>query len=407
MDLKDIRETALKTLAALGRLPAAPYYEHRGAGYVRAFCEDAGLEVHADRWGNVLASRPGSSPDAPGLAFVAHLDHPGFEAVEERDGDLVCDALGGIPPGALERGVKVLVLSPKEPPGDSIDPASLHNRTTAPDYERIPGEIVRAVPVSEDAHDTPPRDRSVIVRPVRPVAHLPCSVVFDLPDFDLDADTIRMRALDDLAGCAASLAALKAVAAGPTPGAVYGLFTRAEETGLIGARLAAADGLLPRNTVVVSVESSRAIPGAQIGRGPVIRTGDVRTTFDSRAEAYLTVARERLSARVGTFPWQRQLMSGGTCEASAFSAFGYSVTGLAFPLGNYHNAGPDNSVAAEYISLADFAGGAALLAEAASLAGTSPVSASGERMRSRPEEEARRLSAGQAAPGGKTAGFSP
>jgi endoglucanase len=393
MDPRDIRETALKALAALGRLPSAPYYEQRGAGYVRTFCEDAGLEVHADPWGNVLASRPGSSPDAPGLAFVAHLDHPGFEAVEERDGNLICHALGNIPPGALQRGVKVQIL-PMEPSTASRGSASSRTGSAAPDYERIPGEVISAIPVSEDAHDTPPRDRSVIVRPARPVAHLPCAVVLDLPDFDLDADTLRMRALDDLAGCAATLAALKAVAAESTPGAVYGLFTRAEETGLIGARLAAADGLLPKNTVVVSVESSRAIPGAGIGRGPVIRTGDARTTFDSRAEAYLTVARDRLSALAGAFPCQRQLMSGGVCEATAFSAFGYSVTGLAFPLGNYHNAGPDNTVVAEYVALSDFAGGAVLLAEAASLAGTSPVSAGAERIRSRPEEEARRLSAG-------------
>ncbi len=375
LEAKDIRETALRALAALGRLPSVSYYEQRGADYVRTFCEQAGLDVTTDRWGNVMASRPGTSPDAPGLAMVAHLDHPGFEAVEEQDGAVRCQALGGVPPGALQHRVKVLFL-----PGG--DPA-----------RRVPGEVIRAVPVSEDAHDTPPRDRGVWVRPSQPVRDLPCAVVFDLPDFDLDEDTINMRALDDLAGCAATLAALKAVAHVETQGAVYGLFTRAEETGLIGARLAAEDGLLPRNAVIVSVESSRALPGAEIGKGPVIRVGDARTTFDGRAEAYLTVARERLTARTGGFACQRQLMSGGSCEASAFAAFGYQTTGLAFPLGNYHNAGPDNTVAAEYISLADFAGGAALLAEAASLAGRAPVSASATRLRWRPTDEAARLGA--------------
>ena len=389
LDPREVRETALRALAALGRLPSAPYYEHRGAEYVRAFCERAGLEVHADRWGNILASRPGSSPDAPGLALVAHLDHPGFEAVEEDGGNLVCHALGGIPPGALQRGVKVLILGSEQGEGGAGRAAA---GTSA--VRRISGEVIAAEPVSEDAHDTPPSDRTVIVRPSQPVKDFPCAVVFDLPDFDLDHETIRMRALDDLAGCAAALAALKAAAAVQTPGALYGLFTRAEETGLIGARLAAEDGLLPKNTVIVSVESSRALPGAEIGKGPVIRVGDARTTFDSRAEAYLAVARERIAARAGTFPCQRQLMSGGTCEASAFAAHGYLATGLAFPLGNYHNAGPDNTVAAEYISLADFAGGAVLLAEAAGLAGAYPVSASTSRFRARPEEEARRLTEG-------------
>ncbi len=384
MDPREIREIALLALAALGRLPSAPYYERRGAAYVRSLCEQMGLDVHTDRWGNVIAFRPGNSPDAPGLAFVAHLDHPGFEAVEERDGNLVCKALGGIPVGALTKGVKVQVLVEAAGEGGPANPTVI----------RVQGEVLAVLPVSEDAHDTPPRDRSVLVRPSHPVGKLPCAVVFDLPDFDLDHETLRMRALDDLAGCAATIAALKAAAGTPTPGAVYGLFTRAEETGLIGARLAAEDGLLPRNTVVVSVESSWALPGAEIGKGPVIRTGDARTTFDRRAEAYLLVARERLTARDGAFPCQRQLMSGGSCEASAFSAFGYPVTGMAFPLGNYHNAGPENTIAAEYIALSDFAGGATLLAEAATLAGTSPVGASESRLRQRPEEESRRLATG-------------
>ncbi len=378
MDPKEVRETALKALATLGRLPSAPYYEQAGAEYVRVACEQMGLEVQIDRWGNVLATRPGSVPDAPGLAFVAHLDHPGFEAIEESpSGDLICKALGGIPPGALRRGVKVIALVPTSGGGGGV--------------QRVVGEVVSVMPVSEDAHDTPARDRSVVVRTERKVSRLPCAVVFDLPDFDLDQETITMRALDDLAGCSAIIAALKAASREESPGAVYGLFTRAEETGLIGARLAAEDGLLPRHTVVVSVESSRALPGAEIGKGPVIRAGDVRTTFDGRAEAYLTVARERLVAKAGVFPCQRQLMSGGTCEATAFSAFGYPVTGLAFPLGNYHNAGPDDTVASEYISLADFAGGAVLLAEAASLAGTQPVSSSAGRIRQRPVDEAKRL----------------
>ena len=30
-------------------------------------------------------------------------------------------------------------------------------------------------------------------------------------------------------------------------------------------------------------------------------------------------------------------MSGGVCEATAFAVFGYRTTGIAFPLGNYHN----------------------------------------------------------------------
>ena len=59
---------------------------------------------------------------------------------------------------------------------------------------------------------------------------------------------------------------------------VYGVFTRAEEVGLVGARLLAEANTLPKNTLVVSLESSRSLPGAEIGGGPVIRVGDAAFT---------------------------------------------------------------------------------------------------------------------------------
>jgi hypothetical protein len=43
-------------------------------------------------------------------------------------------------------------------------------------------------------------------------------------------------------------------------------------------------------------------------------------------------------------------------------------TGIAFPLGNYHNAGPDFTIAAEYIHRDDLLGGVELLCAAARVA---------------------------------------
>src|SRR5439155_1238989 len=83
---------------------------------------------------------------------------------------------------------------------------------------------------------------------------------------DVAGDEIRMRAADDLAGCALIVAALRTLREERAPHDVHAIFTRAEETGLYGARLAAEDGLLPRDAYVVSVEASRALPGAEAGR---------------------------------------------------------------------------------------------------------------------------------------------
>jgi len=166
------------------------------------------------------------------------------------------------------------------------------------------------------------QDRSVLMEFGEQLPHLPVPVVLDLPDFDLGEGQIRMRAADDLAGCATTLAVLAASLDFESPGTVYGLFTRAEEVGLIGALLAAEDALLPRDTVIVSVETSLALPGARQGDGPVIRTGDRATTFDNSAEAYLVSARSNLLAADDSFKCQRQLMGAGGCEASAFAAYG-------------------------------------------------------------------------------------
>ena len=248
-------------------------------------------------------------------------------------------------------------------------------------------------------------DRRVLIRLADPegpgAVEPPAAAVFDLVDFELDGELIRMRAADDLAGCGAILAALAQLSrSGVAPsGDVYGLFTRAEEVGLVGARLAAEAGTLPLGTLVISAESSRTLPGAEQGRGPVVRVGDAGSTFDVDAESVLIRARESLlerddeSGRAGGtgFKSQRQLMSGGVCEASAFAVYGYQVTGIAFPLGNYHNAAPEGGVEAEFIHVDDYLGGIALLTEAAYRVADRSNTAFRQRLREVPGQMRQRL----------------
>ena len=74
-----------------------------------------------------------------------------------------------------------------------------------PDGERIPAEI-RPL----DAESSSEGDRLVGVRLKTDAEFaMPAAVVFDLPDFSIDGETIRMRAADDLAGCGAILSALE------------------------------------------------------------------------------------------------------------------------------------------------------------------------------------------------------
>lgn len=346
---------ALEILARLGARPAAPFHERGVAEAVERTLRESGLRPWRDEFGNVVA-RYASPADAEGrrpIAFVAHMDHPGFELIEGSGRRYVARALGGVPAASLAKRTAALALLP----GD----------------ERVACELA---PYEGPERDGADRLVAATLADEIEVA-LPAAVVFDLPDFELDGETIRMRALDDLAGCASILAAVERLAGEGAEADVFAVFTRGEEGGLFGARLMAQAGTLPADTVVVSVESSPVIPGVAQGEGPVIRTGDAMSTFDGGAERALTDARQRVLGRDPDFRCQRQLMSGGTCEGTAFAMYGYSVTGVAFPLGNYHNGtsdlrDPDGGVGAEYIALPDFLGGVELMAEAMRGSGGAP-----------------------------------
>ena len=139
----------------------------------------------------------------------------------------------------------------------------------------------------------------------------------------------------------------------------------------------------------------------------MIRVGDRLTTFSQDAELVLKSAAQSLGLSVRHFAplgdadeagttVQRQLMSGGACEASLAVLMGYQATGLAFPLGNYHNMGEGSILAAENIHAADFLTGVAVLQEAArmlpeldnlrakQLAAREPDAAKVERLRATP-----------------------
>ena len=59
---------------------------------------------------------------------------------------------------------------------------------------------------------------------------------------------------------------------------------------------------------------------------------------------------------------QRALLDRGACEASGLQAFGVKAAGISVPLGNYHNCGPDDTIAPEFVELSDIEGLLALMA---------------------------------------------
>ncbi len=363
--MTDLKQQALDFLSRLGSNPATAFREDSVAATVKDILGEIGVGYEQDSFGNIIANVPGTDSTANPLAVVAHMDHPGFEITGSHPDGYIATAMGGIPPSSFEAGVPVQVLLP--------DGTRVSGATTGKHGEE--------------------KERQVLISLEQPLdLEPPISVVFDLVDYELDGDMIRMRAVDDLAGCGSILAMLAHLTEGDAPpGDVYGVFTRAEEVGLVGARLMAEAGTLPPETFIISAESSRILPGAEQGEGPVIRVGDAGFTFTADAESVLIRARETLKERDSAFKCQRQLMSGGTCEASAFAVFGYQTTGIAFPLGNYHNGAPEGRIEAEYIHIEDYLGGVQLLTEASRRVSDRTNTAFRQRLREVPADMRQRM----------------
>jgi endoglucanase len=144
----------------------------------------------------------------------------------------------------------------------------------------------------------------------------------------------RAPACDDLAGVAAALSAIDLARSRPGLRHLGVMLTRAEEVGLVGAIHAAKHQTIPAGARLLSIETSRELPNARIGDGPIIRIGDRSTIFDRDMSNRITHA-----ARSAGLAHQRKLMDGGGCEATAFGAYGYRSTGLCLALGNWHNRG--------------------------------------------------------------------
>jgi putative aminopeptidase FrvX len=328
----------LRIARRLLAVPTAPFHEGGVMDCLRGLLAEAGVPFRADRHGNLIARhRKGRRPS---WALVAHTDHPGIDVTAVRGAAVHGTFLGGVLPEALQ-GTRVRLHGAEGAQG----------RGTIAAVRMVRGE--KRVTIDLDDPGT---------APARGITRGAFGT-FDLGAVRADRRRISAVAIDDLIGCATIVAVLARFRAEGRPGRIDGVFTRAEEVGFIGAQLLAEDGLL-EGARVVSLEASRELPGAWAGRGPVLRAGDRATVFHSGLEHYLHGVAKDLAAREPGFAFQRQLMSGGTCEATVFTAHGLPAAGLAYPLLNYHNVTPEGGIGREEIATGDYLNGIRLLVAA-------------------------------------------
>jgi putative aminopeptidase FrvX len=333
-------------LAGLKRLntpETAPYDEAAVRAVLHQWLTELRLPFEVDAFGNTLVRVRYGHPRRQ-IACVAHLDHPGFRVTAVKGGEAACIAEGGLPTIGIKNAK---VVFPRTALG------------------RVLGRVAAAkvVVVGGRARIDVAKIKFNTKGPTPAVGDF---AVLDLPSYKESGNRLKLRVADDLAGCAAIVAALSDLSHQSSAVDVVGLFTRAEEVGFHGSLAVAVENRLSRDTLIVSVECSRAQGDIALGRGPVVRLGDRAGPFHPRAAALLTGAAKDLAKK--KFVYQSALMSGGTCEATAFTAFDYAAAGIALPLFAYHNQGP-RGVMAEEIDVRDLEGAARLIGAAALRAG--------------------------------------
>jgi putative aminopeptidase FrvX len=296
------RRKLLPILRHIVSRPTAPFHEQAVAEAILGFLKDLPhVTVQTDKFGNIVAryerGTAGKKLPKPRFAFAAHMDHPGWVRVDGQ-------SLG---PSVKFPGEKHAMQFLGWVPEPWMKNPEVHS------YGRF--------------------------------------AMWKLPEFQLRDGLIHARACDDLIGCAVIVATFMALEESGAEGCCLGLFTRAEEVGLVGAMRLSGTGLIPEGVTIISLETSSERPPAKIGAGPILRVGDKSTIFDSAATA--TLAQIAADAHIEV---QRCLMPGGTCEATAYQVCGHRAAALCVALGNYHNCGPKNRIAAEYVSFDDVHG---------------------------------------------------
>lgn len=353
-----LKDNELNLLLNLLAQPTAPFREMHIARYVTEALSASSVPFFIDPIGNIIVGVASERAyinllqqklHDPVRLFIAHMDHPGFHGIKRISSKRLQIKWHGGSPVRHLAGAAVWLAD---------DHAWLGSGRLS-NVKLLPSK--RAL------------DRAEVLVDENTAAALPDEISKLFGGFRFRAPVWRQgkklytKAADDLVGVFCIIAMAKRFFAANQRKKrdlnFIGLLTRAEEVGFIGAiGHFELDWLSQsrRPVIAVSLEASRTLPGAIIGKGPVVRLGDRRTVFDANGLKLLTDIAER------TLPGkhQRRIMDGGACEGTAATAYGVPAIALSVPLGNYHNqgfeGGPDcansEGPAPEFVHLDDIAG---------------------------------------------------
>ncbi|MFM7134116.1 MAG: hypothetical protein ACKO0W_07355 [Planctomycetota bacterium] len=354
-----VRRAREKFLLEITSLPTAAGREDRVIEAIERWvaARRDRVVLSRDRFGNLTIARHdfleacarGAKSGVKPVMVTAHLDHPAFVVTAVR---------------AKGRSVEADL----EFRGGVNDP--YFKGAALEVFDRDTRRSFDARIVSLDAKTDPATKpfKTVVARLAKPAAAKSVAAGsiarWKFPKAEVRKGLAHTHACDDLAALAAALVAFDSISRDAALAHVALLFTRSEEIGFIGAIGAAREGSVPQGARLVCLENSRSFPhDSPIGAGPIVRVGDRLSVFTPELTNRIGDIAAAHAKDTPGFRFQRKLMPGGACEATAFASFGIASTCVCLPLGNYHNMQDIDGVAAgkakakvgrEFISTDDF-----------------------------------------------------
>ena len=344
----EIRAAREAVLLEVTQIPTAAGHEHAVMAFIDQWVTKHANAVTTQRddVGNYLITQRRHNGNAPLLIITAHLDHPAF-VVTAVTGTTIHAAFRGGVNDPYFVGADIEVIGPGNERAQAVI-ATL--AAEAEPFKEITAELAAHGSASTS---TPPAWLAA-----------GCIARWKFPRAEIRDGLIHTDACDDLAAVAAALCAFEELLNADQCGHVGLLFTVAEEVGFMGAIHAARNAWIPKDARLLCLENSRSFPNdSPIGAGAICRVGDRISVFSPILTNHLAHLFSAESKKNPAFKWQRKLMAGGGCEASAFACYGYQSTCICLPLGNYHNMVDIDGVAAgaqparvgqEFISIDDY-----------------------------------------------------
>ncbi len=272
---------------------------------IRCRIEDHAEEIKIDAVGNLLATRKGTGESDLRVMVAAHMDEVGFMVTgHDSSGLLQFRTVGGIHPGVLP-GCRLLVGTGERQIPGVIDIPPIHMSGRGKSF----GKIIETQTLRADIGVS---SKSA----AESKAPMGTYMAFDMR-FAALGDTLRGKAFDDRAGCAALV---ELFTGDPFPFDLLAAFTVQEEVGLRGARVAAF-ALEPDVAFVLEGTVCNDLPQepeddytpvTRLGEGPAITLMDRSVIADRRLVDHLVQ-----TAKAHDIPYQFKAPGAGGTDAGA------------------------------------------------------------------------------------------